>query len=157
MSERDGLRISGVAIIFVAIAVTVSGCAAFHPRSISPSQTLLAFESRTLDNQGLREFMEKDLGRKITPWPPTSWNIETLTLAALYYHPEMNVASARWETARARVISAGARPNPVAGFTPEYNTKTAGGLSPWTLGFNLDLPIETAGRRNYRIAMAKDL
>lgn len=151
------MKIPGLIIIFLAIAVAVSGCAAFHPGPISPSQTILAFESRTLDGRGLREFMEKDLGRKITPWPPTSWDMETFTLVAFYYHPDMDVARARWETARAGVITAGARPDPGAGFTPQYNTKTAGGLSPWTLGFNLDIPIETVGKRGYRIDQAKNL
>jgi outer membrane protein TolC len=151
------MKISGLIIIFAAIAVAVPGCAAFHPVPISPSLTALAFESRTLDSQGLREFMEKDLGRKITPWPPTSWDMETLTLVAFYYHPDMDVARARWATARAGVITASARPNPGAGFLPQYNTRTAGGLSPWTLGFNLDIPIETAGKRGYRIDQAKDL
>ena len=151
------MKIPIVIIIFATITATMTGCTTFHPRPISPSLTASAFESRTLGYPGLKEFVEKNLHHKITPWPPRSWDLEMLTLAAFYYHPDMDVARARWGVAKAEVITAGGRPNPSIGFTPQYNTNTAGGLSPWTLGFNLDIPTETAGKRGYRIARAEHI
>ncbi len=151
------MKIPVVIIIFATITATMPGCTTFHPKPISPSLTASAFESRTLDNQGLKGFMGNNLHREIAPWPPRSWDIEMLTLAAFYYHPDMDVARAGWEVARAGVITAGGRPNPGIGFTPQYNADTAGWLSPWTLGFNLDIPMETAGKRGYRIARAEHI
>ncbi len=44
---------------------------------------------------------------------------------------------------------AGERPNPVLNWSPVYNSTTSG-ISPWILGFGLDIPIETAGKRHWR-------
>ncbi len=80
-----------------------------------------------------------------------------LTLAAFYYHPDLDVARAKWGLAKAGVITAGQRPNPDVGFTPEYNTSATRGISPWILTPTLDIPIETAGKRGYRIDQATHL
>lgn len=145
------IPIASIVILFVA------GCASFHPKPIEPSQTAAEFEARRLDDPGLKAFLEKNLHREIAPWPPTSWNFPLLTLAAFYYHPDLDLARAQWGVAEAGVITAGGRPNPSIGFTPQYNADTASGVSPWTLGFNLDIPIETAGKRGYRIDQANHL
>ena len=51
-------------------------------------------------------------------------------------------------------ITAGERPNPTVSFSPVYNFTTP---PPWILGASIDIPIETAGKRGYRIAQAKNL
>jgi cobalt-zinc-cadmium efflux system outer membrane protein len=142
--------------IFLIFAIA-SACATFHERHLSPSTTVSDFQARSLDDKGLRKFMEENLHRRISPWPPASWDLNQLTLAALYYHPDLDVARSRGKAAEAAVITAGARPNPVLAFTPEYRSNTETGLSPWTVGLALDIPVETAGKRGYRIARAENL
>lgn len=143
-------------MLFLLLAV-LSGCTAFHPRPITPVQTASAFEARTLDNPGLKAFLEHNLHHEVAPWPPGSWDLLMLTLAAFYYHPDLDVARAQWGVAEAGIITARGRPNPSVGTTPGYNSDAAGGVSPWILGFALDLPIEIAGKRGYRIAQARQL
>lgn len=83
---------------------------------------------------------------------------ELATLAAFYYHPDMDVARARWHAATAGKITAGHRPNPNLSFTPRVNSTSIGtGVTPWILGGVLDIPIETMGKRKYRVAQAKHL
>jgi outer membrane protein TolC len=50
-------------------------------------------------------------------------------------------------------------PNPHLGVTPGFNSTTgySAPMSPWILGVALDIPIETAGKRGYRIAEARYL
>jgi len=120
-------------------------------------QTALAFESRSLDTPELKEFLEKNLGYEVSPWPPQSWDFRMLTIAALYYHPDMDVARAKWKVAEAKVITAGGRLNPGISLLGQHHSKTAGGISPWTWGASLDIPVETAGKRGYRIDKAKYL
>ncbi len=141
----------------IGILTVSTGCATFHPEPISPSETASAFEARALDDPGLKAFLEANLHHELTPWPPASWDFTLLTLAAFYYHPDMDLARARWGTAEAGVLTAGGRPNPGIGVAPQFNADAVSGISPWTLGFNLDIPIETAGKRGYRIAQAKHL
>jgi outer membrane protein, heavy metal efflux system len=141
----------------IVIAVLLAGCATFRPKPISPDQQASAFEARKLDNAALKEFLTANLGHEITPWPPKSWDVRMLTLAAFYYNPDLDVARAQWGAAEAGVITAGGRPNPSAGLVPEFVSNAASGVSPWILGFTFDIPIETASKRGYRIAQAKHL
>ncbi len=137
--------------------VALDGCATFQPKSISPAKTAAAFEARTLDSPGLKKFIEMNLHHQIDRWPPRTWSFPLLTLVAFYYHPDLDLARAEWGVAEAGVITAGARPNPRIGFTPGYDANAVRGISPWKLPFTFDIPIETAGKRGYRIDEASHL
>jgi outer membrane protein TolC len=130
----------------------LTGCAVrrYQPAPISPTDTASLLESRNLQDPGLREFLEKNIGHSLSPWPLESWDLSTLTLAALHFSPELRMARARTEAAEAAVVTAGARPNPSVSVQP-------GVPSPYLLGLGLDFPIETAGKRGYRIERAQQL
>ncbi len=144
-------------MLVLCVLVYIGGCTSFKPKPLSPVDTTKAFEARTLDSPGLREFIQQNLKRDMSLWPPESWDFQLLALAALYYHPDMDVARARRGIAEAGVITAGGRPNPVVGISPGYDFNPPGGISPWILSFSLDVPLETAGKRGYRIARARHL
>ena len=133
-----------------------TGCARFQPQPISPSQTAAELENRSLTNAALKTFLEKNLHRELADWPASSWDSETLTLAAFYYHPDLAVARAQWNVAQAGIKTAGGRPNPSLSLVPGYDT-TRSALSPWLPAVSFDIPIETAGKRRHRIAAAEHL
>jgi outer membrane protein TolC len=54
-------------------------------------------------------------------------------------------------------ITAGGHPDPTLAFLPEYNTDASPNVSPWTVSLNLNFLIETAGKRQYRLARAQQL
>ena len=141
---------------FVLITLTILvGCARFSPKPLLPEKTAREFEARSLGSPNLKKFIENNLKRQIDPWPPARWDMDTLTLAAFYYSPDLDVARWKWKEAEAGIITAGGRPNPSVSLAPEYSTNPASGTSPWVLGFSFDIPIETAGKRGYRISEAK--
>ena len=134
----------------------LAGCTHFRSQPLAPAETAARLESRSLGEPALKGFLEKNLHRELTNWPAASWDFDMLTLAAFYYHPSLDVARGRWAVAEAVKITAGGRPNPTLNVTPGYNTTTLT-PSPWIpLGF-LDIPVETAGKRGYRIAQAVGL
>jgi len=118
-----------------------------------------------LTNTDLREFVEESREREVmvvpriakTNWPPAKWDFSTLTLVAFYYHPSLDLARAQWNLAKAGVTTAGGRPNPVLSLVPGYSINPSFGVSPWLPLASLDVPIETAGKRGYRIAHAQKL
>ena len=134
----------------------VAGCARFHPQPLSPAETAAGLESRSLGNPELKAFLEKHLNRELNPWPVAKWDFEMLTLAAFYYQPSLDLARAVWAEAQAGVVTAGARPNPTVGFTPQY-VFNPGVEPPWVATLNLDWPIETAGKRGARVTQARHL
>ena len=113
-------------------------------------------ESRSLGNPELKTFLEKHLNREMNTWPAAKWDFEMLTLAAFYYQPSLDMARAVWAEAQAGVVTAGARPNPTVGFTPQY-VFNPGVEPPWVATLNLDWPVETAGKRGARVAQARHL
>ncbi|MGA2399163.1 MAG: TolC family protein [Steroidobacteraceae bacterium] len=128
----------------------LAGCTAqhYHPAPIVADRAAMAFEARRLSDPGLRAFAEQILGP--SAWPPAFWDYRTLSLAALYFNPTLDAARARIAESQAQLLTAGARPNPNLALTP-------GIPSPYLLTLDLSFPIETAGKRGYRLQAARSL
>ncbi|TAL88363.1 MAG: TolC family protein [Candidimonas sp.] len=137
--------------------VVLTGCASYQPKPITSTQLAKNFEQRTLTNDALRAYLVRQVGHPIKPWPLPRWNRKMLTLAAYYYSPALDVARAQWGTAKAGIEVAGAIPNPVLQLPFQYSTVNPGPGRPYTTGLGLDIPIETAHKRGYRIAQASHL
>jgi outer membrane protein TolC len=135
--------------------VAVTGCAHFQPQPLSPEKSAAQFDLRRLDNAGLNTFLTHQLGNPPPHWPLEKWDLNSLTLAAFYFHPDLEVARAQWRLAEAGALTAGARPNPSVSFSPGYDGGIPGNYSPWLIPVTLDIPIETAGKRGKRIAEAE--
>lgn len=138
------------------MVLLLAGCASYTAKPINPDTQQTAVESRRLDAPDVRQFFERSLGHD-TAWPPKSWDLDTLTLAAFHYHPDLDRAQARRLAAEAAIVTAGGRPNPTAGVSFQRNMDAAAGQSPWTYGLGFAIPIETAGKRDYRIETAQRL
>jgi cobalt-zinc-cadmium efflux system outer membrane protein len=130
----------------------LAGCAAqrYQAAPIVASDTASRLESRNLADPSLQSFEEQNLGRAVSPWPPNTWDLETLSLAALYFNPALDSARARVAVTKAALVTAGSRPNPSIGAAP-------GIPSPYLLTLDFSIPIETAGKRGYRIQAASNL
>ncbi len=142
---RNGIAsLSGVFLL--------AGCAVqrYRPAPIVPSATASRFESRSLADSGLQSFEEQNLGRPVSPWPPKAWDLQKLSLAALYFNPTLESARARVAGTEAALVTAGARPNPSLSVAPGIPT-------PYLLTLDFSFPIETAGKRGHRIQVARSL
>lgn len=135
-------------------AAVLAGCAHYRPAPLDAAKRADAFDSRTLTDAGLRIFLETN--HVTGNWPRSSWDLGTLTLAAFYFHPDLDVARAKWTVAAAGKTTAAEHPNPTFGVSPAYNTTTTI-PSPWIVTPTLDIPVETAGKRGYRVAQAVQL
>ena len=118
-------------------ALALGGCVSYHAAPLTAEQGAAELQGRTLGGG--------------------TWDRERLATAALKMHPDMEIARAKLATAQAAVITAGARPNPTLAFDATNISRLLGGASPWTNGFTLDVPIETAGKRGQRVAQAQAL
>lgn len=145
-----GGRVVGIAALIV-LAAAWSGCVHFEPKPLFPAKNVESFEQRTLVDPGLKAYLETN--GLAAGWPYRTWDLKALTVAAFYYHPELDVARARWAVAKAGRKTAAERPNPTLSVSPAYDATTVI-PSPWLVTATLDIPIETAGKRGYRIAEA---
>src|SRR5438105_1112945 len=99
-------------ILLLCTAFLLSGCVTFHNKPLLPDKTAAAFESRTLTDSGLKTYLETNLRHSLPDWPFHQWDLDELTLAAFYYHPDLDVARAQWAAARGGEKTAAERPNP---------------------------------------------
>ncbi|MDD8027473.1 MAG: TolC family protein [Acidobacteriota bacterium] len=144
----------GLVILGLGLAAG-AGCVRYMPRPVTAAATLDDFEARRLDSPEFVDFLKKNARLER---PPAAWDLAALTLAALYYHPDLDVARSQWATAEAGRITAGERPNPTLGVLMGYNaTSPVSEVRPWIPESALEIPIETAGKRGYRIAQAQNL
>jgi cobalt-zinc-cadmium efflux system outer membrane protein len=146
------LKVVGLSVSLAASAA----CVRFHPKPVAPVKVMEDFEARRLDAPELRDFLLQN--QDIKDWPPAVWDIKSLTLTALYLHPDMDVARAQWGVARGGRITAGERSNPSLNPALGYNaTSPRSEVTPWIPEISLEIAIETAGKRGYRIAEARHL
>jgi cobalt-zinc-cadmium efflux system outer membrane protein len=108
----------------------------YEARPLAPGRTAAAFTGRRLDPSIHR------------------WTENALVKQALAGHPDVALARAKLTTARAAIQTANTKPNPTAAFSPVLASNPNGATSPWALGFTLDIPIETAGKRARRTDVA---
>jgi cobalt-zinc-cadmium efflux system outer membrane protein len=139
----------------IATLVLLAGCAAYHPQPLSPEETAAAFDTRSMTNEGLRAFL--DVNHVAAPAPGDAWNLKALTLVAFYYQPTLAEARGQLLAAQAAQITAGQRPNPSMSVTPGFDSGIPDNPSPWLVPVSIDWPIETAGKRGYRITQARCL
>jgi cobalt-zinc-cadmium efflux system outer membrane protein len=143
----------GKIIPLIAFLASCAGCAkvvAYHPAPIIPAATAQRLEARRLSDPGLERFIAQNLGHPVSPWPMRGWNLQTLTLAALYFNPRMEIARDQLTVAQAAIAAAAEHPNPTLSLTP-------GIPSPYLFDLPLIFPIETHGKRALRIEEARDL
>jgi outer membrane protein, heavy metal efflux system len=143
---------SAAAALLAGLVAGCAGCAVqrYQPAPLAPEATASAFNARSLADPGLRAFEERCLGRPSEAWPPPQWDLKTLSLAALYFNPQLDEARADLAESHAALETAGARPNPTLAISP-------GVPSPYLLTVDLLFPLETAGKRGYRVASARSL
>lgn len=143
-------------VIIAACLELVFGCVGYQRQPIDPERMASAFESRRLRDPGLREYMQRLQDRLDRPWPPERLDLASLTWIAYYFHPDLDVARAKVALGDAGITTAEGRPNPTVRVLSQRDVLVEG-TTPWTLGLSLDIPIETAGKRGYRIKAAEQL
>ncbi|HVY64241.1 MAG TPA: TolC family protein [Gammaproteobacteria bacterium] len=136
--------------------LALSGCVSFEPQPILPAASAAKLDQRSLDEPGLRAFVASTIGNVSGGETGPAWSLDTLTLAAFYFQPELDVARTQWAVAEAARVTAGARPGLSVSVIPTRNTTTAT-PSPRLVTSAVDVTLETAGKRGYRIARATQL
>ena len=147
-----------LAILALCVTPLVSGCASYRPMPISPAENAAALEARSLDDPRLQQFISAESGAQSPAGRP--WDLARLTLAALYFHPDLDIARARLAAARAAVVTAGERPNPTLDLAAAFGAGAAAipaGAAPMTIGPVVNFVIETFDKREYRSAQARHL
>ena len=127
----------------------LAGCALqrYEAAPLDPAASARAFETRSIDSPALKEYMLAH-GHPTADWPVQRWGLADLTLLAFYYQPTMEVARAQAAAARAQVAAATQRaPIAIKPAVQHHSLQLPDTRGPWTLGFEVEIPLSGKGRR----------
>lgn len=136
---------------WILVCSLLASCATYQPKPLDPVRLAQRFDQRSLADPALRAYIARESGQPL----PARWDAHTLTLAAGFFNPALAIAQAQQQAAQGSLQTAGARPNPTLAFPFEYELNHRDGGHPYTTGPALSWPIETAGKRPARIALAQ--
>ena len=126
----------------------------YQPAKLDTDADAAAYLARRVDDPGLQAYMLAH-GHPASAWPVQRWGVDDLTLLAFYYHPDLRVARAQAAQARAQVPAA-AQPLPFAvkPVVAHHSREQDYSNSPWSLGFEIEIPIGGADRRQALVEQA---
>lgn len=136
--------------------LVLTGCAEFQPHELKPNESAAELQQRSLASPELLTFIQSVTAEKSVN-AAQAWNLDRLTLAAIFYHPDLAVARAQVQWAAAGIKTAEQRPNPFITTSPTWVRNLATAAVPWIAASSISIPIETAGKRDYRIEKASQL
>lgn len=142
--------------IFFLIIMILSGCATYHYEAMPLENKEMArkFLDRSLDDTGLKDYFQK-YHYPVSQWPIKNWDIDALTLAAYYFHPELQIAIKQYDKANVHAEFINQIINPGISVPPEYHSDTGGGKSPWSIGILFDFVFERSAKREARYEQAQ--
>jgi outer membrane protein TolC len=145
-----GIFIAGIVLagfpLLAACAIVSPGPAPLDP--VVSAQTLKA---RSLDDPEITSALQR-MGVS----PAEGWTLDALTVAAWSLRSDIAVAAADVTAGIAAERVAGLMPNPTLSLDPSFfATNFLDDPSPWVIATALSFPIETAGKREIRVAQAQ--
>ncbi|KQT43290.1 MULTISPECIES: TolC family protein [unclassified Methylophilus] len=126
---------------------------AYQAQPIQQQQNIENIQQASPTQEGFKEFVRTQYPQ--TVWPITSWDIDRLTLSALYFHPALKVAKSDYAVALAGITSAGLRPMVGLNGQLSHSNQANGDINPWAYGLQVDIPFITANKRQINIDIAQ--
>lgn len=86
--------------------------------------------------------------------PLSTWDIDTLTLCALFYHTDLAVDKEQLALAELAIATAGTKPFSTINGALARSNQANGDIRPWSYGLTIDIPLTTHNKREIRIEKA---
>lgn len=112
--------------------------------------------SRHADDSQFHQYLINN-GYSAEQLPIQQWALNDLIYCALFFNPNLDVARAQWRSAEAAKVTAAEMRLPTVGAHYAKSNNASEEISPHAYGLSIDLPIETANKRNIRIESAQHL
>ena len=133
--------------------LVLAGCTHYSPRPKPPEKVAADFISRSFDDAGLHEALNKALPARAADWPRQQWDRADLLFAMLYFNDSVAEGRAAVGVATAGQVTARQLPNPTVQLAGEYANQHDG--SPlWLWGVTTEWLLDYGLRRGTRIAAA---
>lgn len=142
----------------LSLSLFINGCAKekYQAKPLEPEKVTTKILNKDPLSADFKVYLIKQ-GYKESELPFTSWGLNELTLSALYHHPSLDIAKAQLGLANATLETASQKQNPTLAGSVARSNQANDDIRPWAYGLNVEIPIETAGKRQIRIEEAQHL
>ncbi len=142
-------------IILVVSQFCSCGFISYQAKPNNPAENVAAFNQKNPNSPQFYEFLA--LNGHAIALPIQTWDLTTLIDCALFFNPSLDVARAKLKLADAASTTAAERPLPNLNATTSDSNQANNDISPFGLSLGIDLPFETANKRDIRIESARHL
>lgn len=160
MSSRTDLKPISLseASILVLLCLSISACGfqEYLAKPIDKAAVAQKIASRNADDEQFQQHLLNN-GYSAAQLPIREWQLNDLIHCALFFNPSLDIARAQWRSAEtARLTAAEMRLPTISGQYSKSNNANQD-ISPHAYSLSIDLPLETANKRNIRIESAQHL
>ena len=128
----------------------------YIPKTIDPVANTAKIKQKDPTDAQFNQYLINN-GYAENNLPLQQWNVDDLTYCAIYFHPSLDVARAQWRLAEYSEASSAERPIPILNGHLANSNNASNEISPYAFGLSIDVPIETASKRDIRIENARHL
>ena len=138
------------------LSLTACGFQEYIAKPIDTAALTQKFTSRRVDNDQFHQYLINN-GYASEQLPIQQWQLDDLIYCALFFNPSLDIARAQWRSAEAAKLTAAEMRLPTIGGQYSKSNNASEEISPHAYGLSIEIPIETANKRNIRIESAQHL
>jgi outer membrane protein, heavy metal efflux system len=145
-------------LLLLSLLIMATGCAheQYQAKPLEPSAVTNKLLNKDASSANFKAYLVKQ-GYAEKDLPFATWGLSELTLCALYHHSKLDIVKAQLALANAAVNSANQKQNPTLGGRTAHSNQANDDKRPWAFGLELEIPIETANKREIRVEEAQHL
>lgn len=147
-----------LSLLAAGLAACLTACSfqKYIPKPIDTQANSAKFELRDPANEQFHQYLLSN-GYPADRLPIQQWGLNELTYCALFFHSSLDVARAQWRTAEVNELAAAEKPIPTANSNIARSDRANQDINPFAFGLSIDIPIETANKRDIRIENTRHL
>ena len=151
-------RLISIATFTACLPIFFTACSfqKYTPKPITPLVNAAKFELKDPSSEQFHQYLLNN-GYTADRLPLRQWGIDELTYCALFFHPRLDVARAQWRAAEVAEVAAAEKLRPTANGSIAHSDDSDPTKKPFAFGLSIDIPIETANKRDIRIENARHL
>ena len=155
---KNQVKLTKIVATCVIVSALFTACAnqKYQAKPINPQQVTAKILAKDPLSADFKAYLIKQ-GYAENSLPFASWGLQELTLSALYHHTKLDIAKAQLGLANAQLESAKQKQNPTLNGSLARSNQANGDIRPWAYGLNVEIPIETAGKRQIKLEEAQHL
>ena len=145
-------------IATLSLCLIATGCAQlpYQAKPLNPAQTSAKLINKDASSDDFKAYLIKQ-GYAQKNLPFAEWGLDELTLCALYFNPKLDVAKAQLALANLAVNTANQQQRPTLSGRTAHSDLANHDKNPWAFGLEVEIPIETANKRQIKVEEAQHL